>query len=112
MLIPWILGLIGVIWYATTRRSVPSREGLVALSIPIYLVAGVIVYIAFILIAVGLSRASTDPDGLLSLIAILKLAALGGEIAISIAVLRWLVRRKTMRSETASEATEPPDTGG
>lgn len=112
MLIPWILGLIGVIWYAATRRSVPRRAGLVALSIPIYLVAGVVVYIAVILIVVGLSRASTDPNGLLLLIALLKLGALGGEIAISIAVLRWLVRRKTMRSETAPEATKTADTEG
>jgi hypothetical protein len=46
-----------------------------------------------ILITVVLSRALANPDGLLPLIQILKVAALGGEIAISVIVIRWLARR-------------------
>lgn len=113
MLIPWVIGLIIVIWYAATRWSYSeatnvndklklSRVGLIALTIPIYLVAGIVIYIALILIAMVLSPEPT-------FILLLKLAAIGGEVALSISFLRWLVERRILRNETMVETTKTPD---
>jgi|GEM_PF-3544557 len=95
MLIPWFLGLIAFIWYAAARRSASSRVELVMLSIPIYLISGVAVYIPVILIATLADKAGPT----VLFFVFIKLAAIAGEVRISIAILRWHMRRQELRHE-------------
>jgi len=106
MLIEWGLGLSGVICYAATRKSKRSRRLLIALSIPVYLLAGIFAYVVMILIVVLLCRVSPNVDGLMPFFPILKLAALASEIAIAIGIIRRIARGKAMRSEPAVEKSE------
>jgi hypothetical protein len=93
MLVPWLLGLPGVVWYATSWHASRSRASLAAFSILACLVAGIVAYIALIAVALVISRLSSDSDGLLPLVEVLKLAALGAEIWLAVAAIRWFARR-------------------
>lgn len=108
MLIPWLLGLLGVLWFAGTRRSSRlSPPTLVACAIGVYLVAGVIAYFGLLFFLLGLSRGN---EGVvpLSLIAFLKLTTLGVEIAISLVIVCWIAGPNVPGSKGVRETSEEP----